>query len=125
MGVLLWIIAWSITPAIEIINFLTFLYINRRVKGFFKEVDKYSKSMALDRDKYGNHNFRAGLNFWFSKGGLNYGNRDTTISMVTGLKFLAGSLSFTGLCFYYLLYAIDFTTWFKGGHCLNAITINK
>jgi hypothetical protein len=124
MGVLLWLIAWLLAPICEILNFITVLWIYKKQRGFFRVISTYSRNMAIDRDRYGNYNYRTGLNFWFSNGGIEYGNEKETISYTTGIKSIEKTLSLIGWCFYYFLYAIDFTTWKTGGHCF-AATISK
>lgn len=77
----------------------------------------YKKAKLIDI--FGNYLFPEFWNFMFSKKGDNYkfGRLGETISSVLGKKHLENSLTFSGLILYYLLFAIDWTTWKKGGHC--------
>ena len=124
MGILLLFIAWILTPIFEIINLFTIIYLNVSKYRFWKTINGYFLSGAIDRDKFANHNYRTGLNFWLSKGGYNFGNEKETMSSVIGKKSLEKSLNIWGWFWYYLLYAIDYKNWKKGGHCIASINNN-
>ncbi|MBC5840748.1 hypothetical protein H8R23_04965 [Flavobacterium sp. F-380] len=124
MGLLLIIITWILTPVLEIGNFLTTIVLSVTKFQFWKTVNGYFKSGAIDRDRFGNHNYRSGLNFWFSTGGYEFGNNKETMSSVFGKKALEDSLNKWGWFWYYLLYAIDYSNWKKGGHCFASINNN-
>lgn len=121
MGILLIIITWLLTPLLELGNLFTGIWVYRKNYGFLKFMNGFFTSGALDRDKFGNHNYRVGLNFWFSRGGYEFGNKEETISSVLGKKSLEKSLAFCGWFWYYLLYAVDYSNWKKGGHCVASI----
>ena len=121
MGFLLLIITWILTPVLELISLLTILWVKRKEYSFLKTVSGFFKSGAIDRDRFGNHNYKTALNFWLSKGGYEFGNYIETISSVLGKKGVEKSLNAFGWFWYYLLYAIDYSNWKKGGHCFASI----
>ena len=124
MGFLLLIVAWVLTPVFEIINWLTVLYVYAKKRQFMKVVNGYFYSGAYDRDCFANHNYRTGLNFWLSTGGYEFGNKKETMSSVIGKKSIEKTLNICGWFWYYLLYAIDYSNWKKGGHCVASINYN-
>jgi len=91
---------------------------------FWNTINGYFKSGAIDRDKFANHNYRTGLNFWLSSGGYEFGNEKETMSSAIGKKSLEKSLNWWGCFWYYFLYAIDFSNWKNGGHCIASINNN-
>lgn len=123
MGIILIIVCWILTPIFEVINFITVLCIKVRDYQYLKVVNKYFKSGSIDRDKFANHNYRTSLNFYFSKGGYEFGDKRETMSSAFGKKQLEKSLTITGWGVVYLLWFLDFKYWFKGGHCVNSIQV--
>lgn len=121
MGFILMIIVWILTPVLEVGNLLTGIWVYRENYQFLKFINKFFSNGAIDRDRFGNHNYRVGLNFWFSNGGYQFGNKEETISSALGKKSMENSLAFMGWFFYYLLYALDYSKWKKGGHCFASI----
>lgn len=81
----------------------------------------YKKAKYIDI--FGNFLFPEFWNFTLSDDGDNYkfGKLGETISSVLGKKKLEESLSFIGLCLYYILYIIDVKSWKYGGHCIRYI----
>ena len=87
-----------------------------------KEWSKYNLNSAFNLDVYGQYNLRTLWNVLFSKGGFAFGtNIFESISSILGFKMQEKTLSKFGIVWYYLLYIIDVSKWFKGGHCYNAI----
>ena len=121
MGFLLLIITWILTPVLELISLFTVLWVKRKEYSFLKTVSGFFKYAAIDRDRFGNHNYKTALNFWLSKNGYEFGNYIETISSVLGKKGVEKSLTIFGWFWYYLLYAIDYSNWKKGGHCFASI----
>jgi len=124
MGFLLIFITWLLTPLLEITSLLTVLWVKRKEYSFLKTVSDFFTYAAIDRDRFGNHNYKTALNFWMSTGGYEFGNAAETISSVLGKKGVEKTLSFVGWFWYYLLYALDYSNWKKGGHCFNSINNN-
>ena len=121
MGFLLILITWLLTPLLEIISLLTVLWVKRKDYSFFKTVSGFFAYAALDRDRFGNYNYKTALNFWLSIGGYEFGNALETISSVLGKKSVEKTLNIAGWFWYYLLYALDYSNWKKGGHCFASI----
>jgi len=124
MGFFLLIISWILTPVLELISLFTVLWVKRKEYSFLKTVSEYFKFGAIDRDRFGNHNYKTALNFWLSKDGYKFGNYIETISSVLGKKGVEKSLNIFGWFFYYLLYALDYSNWKNGGHCFASINNN-
>ncbi len=121
MGVILLILTWILTPFFEVGNFITTLFVDREKNQFWQFVNNEFQDYAVCRDCYANHNYQISLNFWLSKGGYAFGNPKETISSVLGKKGVEKSLNIWGWCWYYFLYAVDFTQWNNGGHCFASI----
>lgn len=124
MGIILLLITWLLTPIFEIGNWLTTICLSIPKYQFWKTINGYFKTGAIDRDRYANHNYSTGLNFWLSKGGYEFGNPNETMSSVIGKKSLENSLNWWGWFWYYFLYAVDFSNWKYGGHCFASINLN-
>jgi len=121
MGFILIVITWLLTPVLEIVSLFTVLWVKRKEYSFIKTVSDFFKYASIDRDRFGNHNYKTALNFWLSKGGYEFGNASETISSVFGKKGVEKTLSIFGWFWYYLLYALDISNWKKGGHCFASI----
>jgi len=124
MGFILLIVTWVLTPILEIISLFTVLWVKKKNHSFLKTVSDFFKYASVDRDRFGNHNYKTALNFWLSKGGYEFGNINETISSVFGKKSKEKTLNCFGWFFYYLLYVLDYSAWKKGGHCVYAINNN-
>lgn len=124
MGLILIIITWFLTPIFEFVNFFTTIFIKVKEYQYLKTINSYFKEAAIDRDKFANYNYSVSLNFWLSNGGYKFGNKKETMSSVLGKKQLEKSLNIFGWIWVYFLYIVDFTTWKKGGHCIDAIQNN-
>jgi len=59
-----------------------------------------------------------------SEGGYEFGNKNETMSSAIGKKAVEKSLNYWGWFWYYFLYAIDYSNWKKGGHCVASINNN-
>lgn len=62
--------------------------------------------------------------FFRKKDGYLFGNRKETISSALGKNQRDGTLRTAGWILVYILWAIDYQYWFKGGHCINSIDEN-
>lgn len=128
MGILLYIIATVLWVIITPINWVIVTFKNGLSNAYFKET-------AIDIDKFGNRNFRTFLNvtmvktkkeFWDSEKIIEtkpykFGNVNETISSALGKNQRDGTLSWFGWLIVYILWAIDYQYWKKGGHCMNSI----
>jgi len=96
---------------------------NARPKGFLKTLDKYLFTGAIGLDIFANYEFRTLWNAMLrKKGGYYFGVKGETISSALGKKNqLNNTLSIPGWILVYLLWAVDYQYWKKGGHCLNSI----
>lgn len=116
MGILLYIIATIFWIILTPINWIIVTFKHGLSNEYFKET-------AIDIDKFGNRNFRTFLNATMRiKGGYNFGNVNETISSALGKNQRDKTLSWFGWLFVYILWAIDYPYWKKGGHCINSIT---
>ena len=121
MGLLLMTVTWVLTPFLELGNFLTSIWVYRKDYQFWKVINNYFTSGAIDRDRFGNHNYRTGLNFWFSKSNSGFGDKSETISSALGRRRLENDLALSGWFWYGFLYGVDYKNWNNGGHCVASI----
>lgn len=121
MGFVLSLLAYLLFGIVAVINFPIVLITHAKKHGFFKVVNKYWFTNALELDKYGNHNYRTTWNVLFSSGGYRFGVRNETISSALGKKQVQKSLTVGGWIMVYMLWAIDIKYWKRGGHCYNSI----
>lgn len=122
MGLILMILVWILTPILELVNFIVVFCLHVNSHGFFKVIDGYLKSAALDRDRFGNHNYRACLNLFMKKEeGYRFGNTLETISSALGKNQRDNTLTWFGWVVVYFLWFWDFSAWGKGGHCIDSI----
>jgi hypothetical protein len=122
MGLLLYIISYFLELPIYFINFLTVLWVHRKKHSFLKTINGYFFSGAVSRDKFGNYNYRTGLNFWLiKKNAYQFGNKHETISSVLGKNEILKTLTIFGWFWVYFLWVVDYRYWRKGGHCKNSI----
>lgn len=121
MGFILSYIALILFVAVYILDEFTCLFIDVRKRKWFYLTSKRKYSKAFKVDVFANFLFPDFWNLIFSKGGYEFGIFGETLSSCIGRKQVDKTLSKFGLCFYYLLYAIDFTKWKQGGHCNWAI----
>lgn len=122
MGFFLYLLSWIAEPFVVVINFFTVIALNARKHGFFRVTSDFFQSGAIDRDKFGNHNYRTALNFYLIyKKGYQFGNMKETISSVLGKNQRDKTLTWLGCFFVYFLWVVDYTAWFKGGHCIDSI----
>jgi len=121
MGFVLPIIALILFVLVYILDEITMMVINVRHRKWFKVTAKRKFTKAFKVDVFANFLFPDFWNLIFSTGGYKFGVFGETLSSCLGKKRLEKSLSWFGLLFYYLLYAIDFSKWRKGGHCIASI----
>lgn len=122
MGILLYIVAVILFIPLTILNLLIVLWKNMKTKGFFKTMNNYFMTGALGLDIYANYEFRALWNTVLRKSnGYLFGWEGETISSALGRNQLKGTLSVVGWVLVYILWALDYKYWNKGGHCINSI----
>lgn len=115
MGILLYIIATILWIILTPINWVL-------VAIKYGISNKYFFETAIDIDKFGNRNFRTFLNASMRlKNGYKFGNVNETISSALGKNQRDKTLSWFGWIVVYVLWAIDYQYWKKGGHCINSI----
>lgn len=108
MGLFLYIIATLLFLPLTVINIIAVLYNNINSKGFWKTINGYFMTGAIDIDRFGNHNFRTLLNICLIKeNGYQFGNINETISSVLGKNQRDKTLSFVGKILAGLLDLID------------------
>lgn len=79
-------------------------------------------SSVYNFDRYCGYEFRSLFSFLFvKKEGLKFGNIDLSISEILGYNQRNKTLTLLGWFLVYILWIIDVTNWFKGGHCIASI----
>lgn len=125
MGLILYIIATVLFLPLTILNFIVVLWKYAKMGSFWKTVNSYFFSGAIDIDVFGNHNFRTLWNAVLRKsGGYKFGVFAETISSALGKNQRDKTLSWMGWILVYILWAIDVKYWKKCGHCINSINNN-
>lgn len=121
MGFFLSIIALFLFTIVYILDEITVLFTNIKKRKWFKTTSKRKFSKAFKVDVFANYLFPDFWNIVLSKGGYRFGNFGENLSSVLGRKKIEKSLSYVGLLIYYILYAVDVSTWKKNGHCIASI----
>lgn len=122
MGIILYIITYILDPICMLVNFFVVLWKNVKTRGFFKTIGGYFLSDAVSRDEFANYNYRTLWNtFLRTSNGYKFGRKDETISSALGKNQRDNTLSWFGWAVVYILWAIDYQYWKKGGHCINSI----
>ncbi len=110
---ILWLIAWALTPIVEIATFIVVIFKYKlgalnyfKGEGYSFDVRSASRNRSLWNFLFINKN---GIRF--------YTVEDISISAYLGLNARVNKLTLMGWFMYYLLYIIDFTAWKSGGHC--------
>lgn len=119
MGLILYIIATILFFPLTLLNIIVVLWKNAKARGFWKTLDGYFLSGAVDIDRFGNHNFKTLWNAILRKsGGYAFGNYNETISSALGKNQRDKTLSFVGRGLANLLDFID------KDHCKNSINLD-
>lgn len=84
---------------------------------FKKDSNKQRHKIAYNIDVCANLIYKDFWNTLLSKNGYNFGKLGETLSSVLGKKQKEKSLTFLGWFLLYVINFLDFSTWFKGGHC--------
>jgi hypothetical protein len=123
MGIILYIIATLLYIPLTVINFIVVLVMHIKKNGFIDVVGQYFYEEALAIDRFANRSFRTLWNITLIKSdGYEFGKKYETVSSVLGKNQILKKLTITGWILVYILWAIDYKYWFKGGHCVNSIT---
>jgi hypothetical protein len=126
LGYILAYIAIALFTIVYLIDGIIILFFEVKNKKWYELTSKKSKTKAFRTDVIANWLFPDTWTFLFSwKGGYKFGRFGETLSSVLGKKKMDKSLSWVGKFFYYFLYAIDGTSWFKGGHCFVSIASDE
>ena len=121
MSVILSVIALFLFFIVGIIYmFFLLLYKTKKIK-WYKYVNAEAYSFAYNVDVLGNYLFANFWNWLLSKGSYKFGVFGETMSGCLGKKQQEKSLSITGWILLIIINFIDFTKWFKGGHCVAQI----
>lgn len=127
MGFILSLIAIFLLLIVHIIDYTVSLVYDVKHRKWYKLVDKRNYNKAFRLDVFANYQYADFWNLLFSKKGDNYkfGRKGETLSSCFGKKQLERSLSWIGSLFLIIINVIDYTKWFKGGHCFAAIMSNS
>lgn len=116
MGLFLYIIATILFLPLTVVNIIAVVWKNFWEKGFWKTIDGYFFTGAVDIDRFGNHNFRTLWNATLRKSrGYPFGNINETISSALGKNQRDKTLSILGKFLAWVLDKID------KNHCKNSI----
>lgn len=121
MGFILAFIANVLFSLIYLIDGFIILLTNVVGKKWYRTTSIRSRDKAFKTDIISNWLFPTTWNLLFSNGGYSFGRFGESLSSCLGRKKQENTLSWVGLIFYYILYAIDYTNWEKGGHCIASI----
>lgn len=122
MGILLYLVAIFLFLPLTCLNIFVVVWKNAKTKGFFKTLDQYFFTGAVGLDIFANYEFRTLLNTVLRKrNGYEFGIKGETISSALGKNQIEKKLSILGRILVYILWAIDYRYWKKGGHCANSI----
>ena len=115
---ILWLIAYVLTPIVEIATFIVVVF-----KYGFGALN-YFKGEAYSFDVRSASRNRSLWNWLFiNKKGYKFTPATKkSISWHIGVNSYIGGLTWFGWFMYYFLYIIDFTHWFSDGHCRACVT---
>lgn len=116
MGFILFVIASLLWLPLTFVNIIIVLWKNSKKEGFFKVVDNYFFTMAIDIDVFANHSVRTTWNTILRvSGGHPFGGNGETISSALGKNERDETLSILGKGLCSILNFID------KDHCKNSI----
>ena len=122
MGIILYLIAVLLFLPLTVINIIVVIFKNAKTKGFFRTLNSYFFTGAVGLDIFANYEFRTLWNTFLRKrNGYPFGVRSETISSALGKNQRDKTLSIIGWLLVYILWAVDYQYWKKGGHCINSI----
>jgi hypothetical protein len=116
MGFILFIVASVLWLPLTFINIITVIWKHSKKRGFFKVVNDYFFTMAIDIDIFANHGLRSTWNALLRKsGGYKFGAQGETISSALGKNERDSTLSKIGKGLCWILNSLD------EDHCKNSI----
>ncbi|WP_343697122.1 hypothetical protein [Flavobacterium sp.] len=122
MGIILYLFAVLLFIPLTTINIIIVIWKNAWTKGFLKTLNQYFFTGAVGLDIFANYEFRTLWNTTLrTRRGYNFGIKEETISSALGKNQQLKTLSVIGWMLVYILWAIDYQYWKKGGHCANSI----
>lgn len=122
MGIILYLVAVLLFLPLTVINIIVVIFKNAKTKGFFRTLNSYFFTGAVGLDIFANYKFRTLWNTFLRKrNGYPFGVRSETISSALGKNQRDKTLSIIGWLLVYILWAVDYQYWKKGGHCINSI----
>ena len=121
MGIILEPIALLLFMLSYLIHGFVMLFVDVYKRKWLKVTLQRKFSKSLKTDVLGNFLFADLWKVIFSKGGYEFGRFGETLSSCLGRKFQEKTLTWFGLFWYYILYAVDFSKWKKQGHCIASI----
>jgi len=122
MGIILYLVAVLLFLPLTCLNIIVVVWKNARISGFFKTLNSYFFTGAIGLDIFANYEFRTLWNTILRKrNGYQFGIKGETISSALGKNQKDKKLSIIGWMLVYVLWAIDYKYWKKGGHCANSI----
>lgn len=128
MGLILYIIAWVLDPFLSILNFIAVLIKYAKAKGFLTVTNEYFYTASVDKDRFGNRNYRTLLNLCLIKSTSKhlFGDEHETMSSVLGKNQEAKTLTIMGWIIVGLLWLMVHPKHWNIGHCrfyINDLTI--
>lgn len=120
MGLLIYIVSYILELPLVLLNFLAVLYKYYKTEGFLKTMNNYFYTSAVDKDRFGNRNFRTLFNLCLIKSTSNnlFGNELETISSVLGKNQKASTLTWVGWIIVGLLWVFVAPKHWGIGHCM-------
>ena len=125
MGFILSFIALILLAIVHIVDFLLDSTIGVAKRKWFKVVSKRHFRTAFVVDVFANYTYQSTWNLLFSTGGYEFGRLGETLSSCFGKKRKENSLTMFGIAIRFIIDVVDFTKWFKGGHCVASIMNDK
>lgn len=122
MGFILSFIAYTLFIVLAPLNFVAVLASKAQKRSYLKATNAFWKLNAYELDVFGNTHYATLFNATLRKSkGYKFGKQHETISSALGKLQQQKKLSLMGWLVVYILWAIDYKYWKKGGHCINSI----
>tara|TARA_R110000772_G_C13310310_1_gene440361 strand:- start:24630 stop:25040 length:411 start_codon:yes stop_codon:yes gene_type:complete len=121
MKIILSIIALVLFTVVHLVSTVVMLFTGIKARKWYQLINSRAFEDAFNIDVFGNYQYGWFWNLIFSRGGYKFGRFGETLSSCFGKKQVEGTLSFVGWIVLIIINVIDFSKWFKGGHCIAAI----
>ena len=125
MGFILSYLALFLFSLVYIIADFVMMFVGVKKRKWFKITSERKFTKAFKVDVFGNWLFADFWNVAFSKGGYKFGRFGETLSSCFGKKRLENSLNWFGFVISIIIDVVDFTKWFKRGHCIDSIMYDE